>query len=213
VFKSEIAALAQQHFGAAICSRRLPASFASTGNSLEVLAFATKEGLLVIDDYAPQGGTQEMARYHASAERVLRAAGNNQGRGHLTSDAKLREANPPRGLVLATGEDVRHGQSSRGRTFIVEVSPGDVNTTILTECQAAAADGMYARSMGAFIQWIAGYYGDLQSWFQARVLKLRLQATKVHARTPGIVADLHPGFKLFLKFAVEVGAITSAEGY
>jgi hypothetical protein len=42
VFKSEEAALAQQHVGANMNSRRLPGNFASTGNSLEVLAFATK---------------------------------------------------------------------------------------------------------------------------------------------------------------------------
>ncbi len=150
VFKSELAALAQQHYGAAMNARRLPGNFASTGNALEVLAFSAKDALLVIDDFARHGGVQDVNRYHAAADRILRAAGNNQGRGRLSSEARLREAKPPRGLVLATGEDMPRGQSIRGRTLIVEIAPGDVNTTVLTECQVAAASGMYARSMMEF---------------------------------------------------------------
>ena len=211
VFKSEVAALAQQHYGAAMNSRRLPGNFASTANSLEVLAFSTKDTLIVMDDFSPHGSMQDIARYHAVAERILRAAGNSQGRGRLTVDAKLREPKPPRGLILVTGEDVPRGQSIRGRTFILEVAPDDVNTTILTECQAAAADGLYARSMGAFVQWIAGQYDGVQARFQGRVLELRAKATRVHSRTPGIVADLYAGFELFLEFALSTGAITAAQ--
>ena len=57
VFKSALAALCQQHFGAAMEASRLPANFASTGNALELLAFSAKDALLVVDDFAPQGGT------------------------------------------------------------------------------------------------------------------------------------------------------------
>lgn len=211
VFKSELAALAQQHYGAAMNARRLPGNFASTGNSLETLAFITKDALLVIDDFAPHGGTQDIARYHAAADRILRAAGNNQGRGRLSSDARLREAKPPRGLILATGEDMPRGQSIRGRTLIVEVAPGDVRTDILTECQVAAANGVYATTMGGFVNWLAGQYDKVQADFQARVLELRSQATRAHSRTPGIVADLYAGFELFLEFASSVEAITVAD--
>src|SRR5207247_10439094 len=56
VCKSALAALCQQHFGAAMEARRLPASFASTANALEWLAFSAKDALLVVDDFAPTGG-------------------------------------------------------------------------------------------------------------------------------------------------------------
>jgi hypothetical protein len=55
VFKSEVAALAQQHFAPGMDARHL-VGWHSTGNSLEAMAFAAKDSLLVIDDYAP-GGT------------------------------------------------------------------------------------------------------------------------------------------------------------
>jgi len=48
VFKTALAALAQQHFGAAMDGSGLPANFASTANALEGLAFAAKDALLVV---------------------------------------------------------------------------------------------------------------------------------------------------------------------
>ena len=43
--KTELAALAQQHHGAGLDARNLPGRWASTGNSLEALAFAAADGL------------------------------------------------------------------------------------------------------------------------------------------------------------------------
>jgi hypothetical protein len=54
-FESEIAALFQQHFGAAMDRLNLPGSWSSTGNALEALGFVGKDALIVIDDFAPQG--------------------------------------------------------------------------------------------------------------------------------------------------------------
>lgn len=98
-FKSELAALHQQHFGAGMDRRHLPGAWSSTGNALEVLAFVAKDMLLVIDDFAPQGSAADIARYHAAADRVFRAAGNHAGRGRLDSTARLRDPKPPRSLV------------------------------------------------------------------------------------------------------------------
>lgn len=177
----------------------------------EALAFAAKDALLVIDDFAPHGSMQDIARYHGAADRILRAAGNNQGRGRLSSDARLREAKPPRGLVVATGEDMPRGQSIRGRTLIIEVAAGDVRTEALTECQVVAAKGVYSRAMGGFVQWLAGQFEQVQTGFQPRVFELRSRATRAHSRTPGIVADLYAGFELFLEFATTIGAIAPSE--
>jgi len=211
VFKSEPAALAQQHYGAAMNARHLPGNFASTGNSIEAMAFLAKDALLVIDDFAPQGGLQDMARYHSTADRILRAAGNNQGRGRLRADATLHNQRAPRGLILATGEDVPRGHSIRARTFIIEIAPGDVRTNILSDCQAAAAEGLLAASLGAFVRWLAPKYDHVLHTLQKRVIELRSVATTPHSRTPGIVADLQAGIELLAAFAVEAGALLAEE--
>jgi hypothetical protein len=49
-FKSALAGLCQQHFGADMDGRHLPANFAATENALETLAFYAKDTLLVVDD-------------------------------------------------------------------------------------------------------------------------------------------------------------------
>ena len=58
-YKSETAALIQQHFGSTMNARRLPANWSSTGNSLEGVAFAAKDVVLVVDDFCPTGSSAE----------------------------------------------------------------------------------------------------------------------------------------------------------
>src|SRR5439155_14811191 len=70
--KSELAALAQQHFGAALHRLNLPGNWTSTANALEALAFLAKDVLLVIDDFKPGGSKAEIDQLHAKADRVLR---------------------------------------------------------------------------------------------------------------------------------------------
>ena len=212
-FKSEVAALHQQHFGAAMSRLNLPGAWSSTGNSLEVLAFHAKDALLVIDDFAPHGSANDVARYHAAADRVFRAAGNHAGRGRLDSTAKLREAKPPRALILSTGEDIPHGQSVRARIIILELPKGAISVSALTECQEDAQAGLYAVAMGAFLQWFAGRYEEVRAAFDRMVFEYRALAFKdvAHARTPEIVANLQAAFELYLDFSVHAGAIEATE--
>ncbi len=67
-----LAALAQQHYGAELDAGALPAGWESTANALETLAFLAKNLLLVIDDFAPHGGSGPVQRLHREADRVLR---------------------------------------------------------------------------------------------------------------------------------------------
>ena len=212
-FKSEIAALHQQHFGARMNRVNLPGSWSSTGNALESLAFHAKDVLFVIDDFAPQGSAADVARYHAAADRVFRAAGNHAGRSRLDSTTRLREPKPPRALILSTGEDVPRGQSIRARLLILELSKGSIGTSSLTACQEDARRRLYAEAMGGFVRSLAGRFDDAQATLARKMLEHRAAAMRspAHARTPEIVASLQSGFELFLEFAQECGAIDAAE--
>jgi hypothetical protein len=211
--KSELAALAQQHFGAGMDARHLPASWSSTANALEGLAFAAKDALLVVDDYAPRGALGDRQRLERDADRLFRAQGNRAGRQRMRADGSLRPDRPPRGLILSTGEDVPSGQSLRGRLLVLEVSPGDVPLARLTPHQRAAAAGLYAQALAGFVRWLAPQYDELCGRLPGERAELRDRAMTGtgSARTPGIVADLALGLKLFLDFARAAGAITEAE--
>ena len=212
VFKTALAGLCQQHFGAAMEASRLPANFASTGNALELLAFAAKDALLVVDDFAPTGGAGD-GELQRVAERLFRAVGNQQGRGRLRADGRLCAPRAPRGLVLGTGEAVPPGQSIRARLVIVEVGAGQVRRERLTECQRAGEEGRLAGAMAAFVKWVAGQYAELQQSLRNRVLQIRRQGGGGwgHARTPAALAELQGGWEMFLQFALEVGALSGAE--
>lgn len=210
VLKTELAALVQQHFGAGMDSRHLPGSWSSTGNLLEAVAFAAKDVVFVVDDFAPAGSSADVMRLHRDADRLLRAQGNGSSRQRMRADTTLRPPKPPRGLVLSTGEDVPGGQSLRARVLVLEVGPGDVDERLLSLCQADAAAGLYAQAMAGFIRSVAPHYGAIQAGLAAEVVRLRGQAvgSRAHRRTPDIVANLAIGIDHFLTFAEVAGAIS-----
>ncbi len=211
-FKSELAALAQQHFGLGMNRLNLPGGWSSTANALEVLAFHAKDALFTIDDFAPQGGA-DVARYNAAAERVFRAAGNHAGRSRLDSAARLRETKPPRALIISTGEDIPRGHSVQARLLILEVPKHAVGAAKLTERQRDAEAGLYVQAMTGFLQWMAERYEELQAMLERRVKELRGSAPGCtsHPRTPEIIANLQASFESYLLFAEGCGAITAAE--
>jgi Domain of unknown function (DUF927) len=206
VKKTELAALSQQHFGPEMNSRALPCSWSSTGNALEAIASAAKDAVLVIDDFVPQGTTADRARLNALADRVLRAQGNRSGRARLRSDATLRRARPPRGLMISTGEEVPAGQSLRARIIILDVQPGDVNVEELTKAQHDAACGAYARVLAAFIRWLAPQLEQVRTDFKSLTHKYRNNLPQIHPRTADAIAQLAAAWSIWLRFVVHVGA-------
>jgi hypothetical protein len=212
-FKSELAALCQQHFGTGMDRTHLPGSWSSTANSLEVLAFVAKDMLMTVDDFAPQGSATDVSRYHAAADRLFRAAGNGAGRGRLDSSAGLRESKPPRALILSTGEEIPRGHSVRGRLLIAEIAKGAIASADLSNCQGDARAGLYAEAMGGFLRWMAQDYEHIRTIFGAKVSEYRTNVfgPVAHARTPEIVSNLQAGFELFLAFAEACGAVSSQQ--
>jgi hypothetical protein len=87
--KSQLAELAQAHFGAGFTASTLPGSWSSTGNALQELAFLSKDALLVIDDFAPTGNA---GRHLGAAPRAL-----SSGRAHLASPSGHNPTSPARG--------------------------------------------------------------------------------------------------------------------
>jgi hypothetical protein len=210
--KSELAAIMQHHFGAGLDSRNLPGSWSSTANALEGLAFAGKDVLITVDDFAPEGSSHDIARYHATAARLLRAQGNSAGRGRMRADGSLRPDKPPRGLILSTGEDIPKGHSIKARTVILEVEPEALDWEQLTEAQRLAVNGIYAGAMSSFIQWLASDYTGRIAAFKADHTHYRDQLQLGgHKRTVDAGAQLLATYRTLLTFACEVNALAEIE--
>jgi hypothetical protein len=210
VYKSELAALAMQHVGAGFDRLHLPAQWSATGNFLERIVFEFKDVPVAIDDFAPTGSQAEIARMHATADRVLRGVGNRGGRGRMNADGSLRPDYPPRGVVIATGEDAPRGHSLRARLMIVEVGPGDVDRDRLSLAQAAGRNGVFVAGLAGFVQWLAGQMEELRPQVLDQLVdfRARVQHDESHARTPDAVAHLALAWKVFLRFAVEAEALS-----
>lgn len=170
-----------------------------------------KDSLLVMDDFAPTGLPSDREA-HGIAERTFRGAGNQQGRSRMSNGRMSASSQPPRALVLATGEDVPKGLSIRARLLIVDVHPGEVNTAALTKCQQVALQGQFAMAMGAFLAWAAKRYDLLQQRLRARAQEFRQSyGDAVHRRLPSALAELQASFEIFLEFAAEAKVIAKIE--
>jgi Domain of unknown function (DUF3854) len=211
--KSEIAGRFQQHFGAKWERKNLPANWSSTANALESLAHSAKDALLVIDDFVPHGAAHDIARTHKDADRVSRGQGNQSGRQRMRADGSDSPGRHPRGLIVATGEDVPRGQSLASRMMILQLGPSDVQWDRMTEAQQAGREGVYAAAMAGFLKWCAGRYSEIQKQLPAMIEMFRREATEGagHKHTPEIIANLAIGLHYFLEFAEAVGAVTNAE--
>jgi phage/plasmid primase-like uncharacterized protein len=211
--KSELAALAQAHWGASWHGKNLPGNWTSTANNLESTAFLAKDALFVIDDFNPRGTTAQVAAWHEKADRVLRAQGNNSGRGRCNPDGTPRPEKAPRGTMLSTGEEVPAGHSLRARLFATGMAKGEVDLDKLTELQKLAADGVFAAAMAGYVQWLAGRHDEVLDRYAREVKTLRADTATAaaHLRTSDTVRALIASWRIFLDFAQKSGSITLIE--
>lgn len=212
LFKTELAALAQQHFGAGFDSRHLPASFTSTANVNEALAFCAKDAVFVVDEMHPPASGSAREVMHRDAARYLRAQGNASGRGRMRPDGSIRALRYPRCVTVATGEESPRGQSVHARIFTVEPHAGAIDPAELSECQADAANGLYAQGTAAFIRYLAARDFDVvRQEFQSKRREERESEQMSHARTTDIRAQLAAAYEQFMGFVTEIGALDADE--
>jgi hypothetical protein len=210
--KSELAALAEQHFGSDMTRTRLPGNWSSTDNALEGLAFTLKDAVFVVDDFCPSGSRQDHERMNRLADRLIRGVANSAGKLRMNADGSLRPPRPPRSLILGTGEDVPRGHSVAARLWIGEVEHGSVSLSRLSKCQHDACTGRYAAALSGFISWVAADYHKIRGGLDIERADLRdsFLGRYAHARTPDAVANLLLGLRYLLRYAEVVGAIDSA---
>lgn len=213
--KSEIAARAQQHFGAGFTRLSLPGNWMSTGNALEAAVFAAVQLFFAIDDLVHAGTRADKDQKEKEFDRVVRSVGNHAGRDRCNPDGSLKGGRPPRGLIVVTAEDLPPArQSAHARLFTVEVGKDDTDWDEMTQAQADGAAGMLAEAMSGFLRWLAPRLDAVLSNFPAekdRIARRVADLGPMMRRTPQTCGDLLVGLGLFLEFATEAGAVTANE--
>jgi primase-polymerase (primpol)-like protein len=213
--KSQLAALVQQHFGASMDADHLPGSWESTENALEMKLFQAKDAIFTADDFKPKGSKNTQSQLHGKADRVFRSMGNGSARARLDGNLNLRTERCPRCFLLSTGEDIPKGQSCQARMIVLvmteSVTKGDASKR-LTLAQKDARDGMYAKSMAGYIEWLAPRIEAIQAQWPSLVEQERNNlSSEGHSRSGTNTANLILGMKCFLQYACEMDAITPQE--
>jgi hypothetical protein len=211
--KSELAALAQRHFGAGMVRLKLPETWTSSPPALEESFFRAKDALLVLDDFKPTGDAKADAELHAKGEKVVRSIGNGAGRGKMVqpvSGGQSRaESRAPRCLILVTAEDLLRAESLHARLLILHLAKGATHWPRVTELQRLAGAGLFAQAMSGFLRWLAPRLDELERGVERRLEELRAAAFEagLRGRSADVTAQLFLGLERFLAFAVEVGAL------
>ena len=208
--KSSLSAVMLNHYGPGFTEFNLPAGWDSTANSLEKLCFHAKDVPLLIDDFRPLTNRYEAQKLQDAASKVIRAAGNRQGRSRLDSESDFRRVFSPRGVVMATAERGALGTSTNARLLTIDVNPGDITPARLGEAQGRR--WMYSYAMAGYIRWVGRNYDHLVGELQKAVTNVRaLQNGNGHKRLPGAMAALYTAFNLAMTYAQEIGAISNGE--
>ncbi|MEQ1638808.1 MAG: hypothetical protein ABL903_19285 [Methylococcales bacterium] len=202
--KTELAAAMLAYFGN-FDARSIPFNWESTDNSLEKSLFATNSVVAVIDDFIPSISPTEANKLHAKAQRILRGVGNQSGRGRMDQRNMQKRTYFPRGLLVSTNEALPRGASLIGRTLVVELNRGDLDSSMLDNLQEAAREGYPRLLMAAYIQWLAPQMPELKKTIPDKFRLLQNLAVQdrglmAHPRSAGVYANLMIGLEMFLCF-------------
>jgi DNA primase len=209
--KSTLAALALNHYGPDFDGFQFPANFSDTPGRLEHKAFLLKDALLVVDDYAPQKTLRDVTEYKRAANHIIRAVGNQAGRGRLTREIQGRRSFTPRGVVMATGEDLPETESLLARLFVVELQVDSIDRDRLSAMQAER--WVYAHALAGYLTMLAQNWSAYQRALPKLWERYRRKATSqgIHLRLPETVASLMIGWEMGLRYALSIEALHSEE--
>lgn len=209
-YKTSLAAVIQAHWGTSWNSRHLPLQWLATPGYLEHILHLAKDVLVVVDDFVCRRNALD--NYQRKAELLMRAAGNQAGRGRLNSLSQAGSPPCPRGLILATGETLPEGNSLQARVWTIPLPRQVVCLKRLSQAQHLAAQGVYAQAMAAYVRWLARKAKRLAKRLPAlrQACCKQFQAATL-PRQVEIAGTLAAGMRTFLDFATAIKAITAEE--
>lgn len=218
VRKTTASALALSFYGNFRYSDPMPASFHDTANSIRRKAFVLKDSLLVVDDFHPETNLQERRRMESLVQALSRAYGNGDSRGRMTSERKLEDAMPSRGLAIMSGEQAPDvGPSGATRFYMITVERGDIEINEQLEAvQELASQGYLRKAMADYIAWIGQHADKLIGTLPDMYVRLRKQAASetasdANGRAAEAAAHIMLGYEMMLCYMSDIGAISEEQ--
>lgn len=211
-FKTSLCIVAQQFFGTGFGKRRLPASFKDSENALRGLAHLASCVLFLLDDSKNDGNSETGRQSESKIETVAGGAADGAGRQRMNKEIELVEPDVPRCATLVTGESYPTKQALRSRLWFIPIEQGSIDPNMLQQAQELAEKGVYCRSVGGYVRWLAQHYERLVKNVEKRFVAFRSEVSVCScARTNELVAVLMIGLSTFLEYCVSIDAITQQE--
>lgn len=181
--------------------KNFPATFRSTANEIERVAFYAKDVPLVVDNYL----SDRKGEAADKLQRLAHSFGDGAARGRMRRDETLSVGKPARGVVIITGEDLPQGSSSAARFYTVTRSnPEALHLTELGEVQDAAGRGELAPAMTHYVTWLAeqlqnkAFVAGLEGRYQ-ELMRDGMNQNPEHGRLAEQLAWVHLGMELATK--------------
>jgi hypothetical protein len=218
--KTGLAAVAQQHYAPGANFRSLPfgaGEDAATVASLEEHRFVVGDMLQVLDDLAPDKGTETLARRQNS---LARTQAERRGKDRRTRELGMRAEHKPNGMLAITTEQWQSIESAETRIVGLEMTPGEIapketfgpldrnDGPMLRAMLTATMVKHYAKKM-PLTDWIGKVRDDLQDLLADPTAVD--QARGIDDRRSEAFADLAVGMVAMTEMARELGALTEAE--
>lgn len=215
--KTTFLALLMAHFGSEFDLNRPMTGWNSTANFILLLLHAAKDILALIDDYKPHAmSKREGDRVEGGFGQTIQAVADGGGKGTLTVDRRERAIVYPRGTLMTSAEDVPSGQSNQARCVLIHVDedllgPQQERSQAYREAANYAQQGGYSAAMSGYIQYLAQHDDEVRvgsELHRQHVQQLAPYFPGAHGRNGEAAAELSFGWRVYLSYAVQIGAIT-----
>ena len=139
--KTTMAKLILNFFGTFDNGTAPPANFRDTINAVELKFALADSTLMLLDDRIPSTTPKIRAQMEAMEQAVARQIGDRSGRARMNADGSLKATYRPNCNLIITAEESfsNVGESAIARSLSVELKPGDIELSKLTEVQQRAA--------------------------------------------------------------------------
>lgn len=188
------------------------ASFRDTINAVEKKFALADSTLVLLDDRIPSTTAKIKAQMESMEQAVARQIGDRSGRARMNADGTLKATYRPKCNLIITAEESfsNVGESAIARSISVELKPGDINLSALTEIQQNAEH--LNQCMSDYIQYVIANWDKISEQAKPLFIEFRNNAQNGgHGRLAECVAHLQLGIHFMCEWLLSENILNEAQ--
>lgn len=188
------------------------ASFRDTANAIERKFAVTDSTLVLLDDRIPSTTQKIKSQMEQVEQSVARMIGDRSGRARMNADGTLKATYRPKCNLIITAEESfsNVGESAIARSVSVDMKPGDIDLSKLTEVQQKAEH--LNQCMGDYICYVIANWDNIAERISPLFMEYRNKAQNGgHGRLAECVAHLQIGITLMCEWLIFEAVITETQ--